>query len=138
MSARLSTGVLISQFEKSIKYSTLSRKRPSFVVDKVFARGKKSTNKTNAGLTDQLQTYITLTAKIRQIKTKLLDSFFFRKTCKRAYLTMCLLLRWLKTVSSSFQDVDFDNYQVALYPTYRIFFQLCKKLHLILLIKILQ
>ena len=36
---------------------------------------EKSTIKTNAGLTDQLQINITLSAKIRQIETKLVDFF---------------------------------------------------------------
>ena len=36
---------------------------------------EKSTIKTNAGLTDQLQINITLAAKIRQIETKLVDFF---------------------------------------------------------------
>ena len=38
---------------------------------------EKSTNKSNAGLTDQLQNDIALSAKIRQIKTKLLDFFSY-------------------------------------------------------------
>ena len=40
---------------------------------------EKSTNKPNAGLIDQLQKDVTLSAKIRQGETNLLDFFF---TCK--------------------------------------------------------
>ena len=41
---------------------------------------EKSTNKPNAGLIDQLQKDVTLSAKIRQGETNLLDFFFHMQT----------------------------------------------------------